>query len=99
MIRRSTGVWILGDLADDDRSHGMGVVVEYAGATGKPGWVNPEGGLLGTKEFGKGTASRRPQGLQSVDDHRRGLPHGHHDPDVSPSKGPSLPGAHAQCER
>ena len=46
MIRRSTGVWILGDLADDDRSHGMGVVVEYAGATGKPGWVNPEGGLL-----------------------------------------------------
>ena len=25
------GVWIMGDLADDDRSHGMGIVVEYAG--------------------------------------------------------------------
>jgi len=25
------GVWVLGDLADDDRSHGMGIVVEYAG--------------------------------------------------------------------
>ncbi len=25
------GVWVLGDLADDDRNHGMGTVVEYAG--------------------------------------------------------------------
>ncbi len=25
------GVWIMGDLADDDRMHGMGIVVEYAG--------------------------------------------------------------------
>ena len=29
------GVWIMGDLDDDDRRHGMGIVVEYAGATGK----------------------------------------------------------------
>jgi FtsP/CotA-like multicopper oxidase with cupredoxin domain len=35
------GVWILGDLDDDDRRHGMGIVVEYAGATGKPQWVTP----------------------------------------------------------
>ena len=35
------GVWILGDLADDDREHGMGIVVEYAGATGKPAWAKP----------------------------------------------------------
>jgi FtsP/CotA-like multicopper oxidase with cupredoxin domain len=33
------GVWILGDLADDDRKHGMGIVVEYAGHTGKPQWM------------------------------------------------------------
>jgi FtsP/CotA-like multicopper oxidase with cupredoxin domain len=25
------GVWIMGDLADDDRGHGMGIVVEYEG--------------------------------------------------------------------
>src|SRR5258708_791992 len=25
------GVWVLGDLTDDDREHGMGIVVEYAG--------------------------------------------------------------------
>jgi FtsP/CotA-like multicopper oxidase with cupredoxin domain len=35
------GVWILGDLADDDRRHGMGIVVEYAGRTGKPQWIAP----------------------------------------------------------
>ena len=33
------GVWIMGDLADDDRSHGMGIVVEYAGQKGKPMWT------------------------------------------------------------
>ena len=35
------GVWVLGDLADDDRGRGMGVVVEYAGASGKPQWTAP----------------------------------------------------------
>ena len=35
------GVWILGDLADDDRRNGMGIVVEYAGQKGAPQWVAP----------------------------------------------------------
>ena len=35
------GIWIMGDTADDDRQHGMGIVVEYAGRTGKPMWVAP----------------------------------------------------------
>jgi FtsP/CotA-like multicopper oxidase with cupredoxin domain len=35
------GVWIMGDTADDDRRHGMGVVVEYAGAVGKARWLAP----------------------------------------------------------
>jgi FtsP/CotA-like multicopper oxidase with cupredoxin domain len=35
------GVWILGDLADDDRHHGMGIVVEYAGRSGKAQWLAP----------------------------------------------------------
>jgi FtsP/CotA-like multicopper oxidase with cupredoxin domain len=34
------GVWILGDVGED-RDNGMGIVVEYAGATGKPRWVAP----------------------------------------------------------
>jgi FtsP/CotA-like multicopper oxidase with cupredoxin domain len=35
------GVWIMGDTADDDRHHGMGIVVEYAGHTGKAQWLAP----------------------------------------------------------
>jgi FtsP/CotA-like multicopper oxidase with cupredoxin domain len=35
------GVWIMGDLDDDDRRHGMGIVVEYAGQRGKGKWLKP----------------------------------------------------------
>ena len=35
------GKWVLGDLSDDDRGHGMGAVVEYAGRGGDPQWVAP----------------------------------------------------------
>jgi FtsP/CotA-like multicopper oxidase with cupredoxin domain len=35
------GVWVMGDLSDDDRGHGMGIVVEYANAKGKPQWSKP----------------------------------------------------------
>src|SRR6266487_603318 len=35
------GVWIMGDLADDDRRHGMGSVVEYAGRGGQAKWIAP----------------------------------------------------------
>jgi FtsP/CotA-like multicopper oxidase with cupredoxin domain len=36
------GVWVMGDLADDDRRHGMGIVVEYAGRNGKARWIEPK---------------------------------------------------------
>jgi len=36
------GVWIMGDLGDEDRHHGMGIVVEYAGYKGKPQWLPPK---------------------------------------------------------
>lgn len=35
------GVWIMGDVADDDRRHGMGIVVEYANRSGKAQWIAP----------------------------------------------------------
>jgi FtsP/CotA-like multicopper oxidase with cupredoxin domain len=35
------GVFVLDDLADDHRGHGMGIVVVYAGARGKPQWQKP----------------------------------------------------------
>jgi FtsP/CotA-like multicopper oxidase with cupredoxin domain len=36
------GVWVMGDVADDDRRHGMGTVIEYAGRSGRPQWVKPK---------------------------------------------------------
>ena len=35
------GIWILGDLDEGDRGHGMGIVVEHSGRTGKPQWIAP----------------------------------------------------------
>ena len=35
------GVWIMGDASDDDRGHGMGIVVEYANHAGKAQWIAP----------------------------------------------------------
>jgi FtsP/CotA-like multicopper oxidase with cupredoxin domain len=35
------GVWIMGDLDNDDRQHGMGIIVEYAGVRGKGQWIAP----------------------------------------------------------
>ncbi len=50
------GAWIMGDLADDDRGHGMGVVVEYAGHHGKPVWAAPKASPWNYARF----AERRP---------------------------------------
>jgi FtsP/CotA-like multicopper oxidase with cupredoxin domain len=47
------GVWVLGDLSDDDRGHGMGIVVEYAGQKGKPQWAKPRPFRWDYTRFGK----------------------------------------------
>jgi FtsP/CotA-like multicopper oxidase with cupredoxin domain len=39
----SPGVWILGATDDHDREHGLGTVIEYAGQSGQPRWLAPEG--------------------------------------------------------
>jgi len=54
------GVWLMGDLADDDRGHGMGIVVEYAGQRGKPQWIAPKPFHWDYTRFGKATAPAAP---------------------------------------
>jgi FtsP/CotA-like multicopper oxidase with cupredoxin domain len=49
------GVWILGDLDDDDRRHGMGIVVEYAGQKGRTQWVKQVSQRWDYTRFGKAT--------------------------------------------
>jgi len=51
------GVWIMGDTDDDDRRHGMGIVVEYAGQSGKPQWVAPPKSRWNYARFSKPGAS------------------------------------------
>lgn len=55
------GVWIMGDLMDDDRNRGMGIVVEYAGGKGKPQWKKPEMFHWDYAKFGKlGVPAQKP---------------------------------------
>jgi FtsP/CotA-like multicopper oxidase with cupredoxin domain len=54
---KAPGVWILGDLADDDRRHGMGIVVEYAGHKGKPVWTAPKPFRWNYSRFAKPNAT------------------------------------------
>jgi len=54
------GVWVLGDLDDDDRRHGMGIVVEYAGRSGKAQWVKPKSFRWDYARFGKAAGQAAP---------------------------------------
>jgi FtsP/CotA-like multicopper oxidase with cupredoxin domain len=47
------GVWVMGDLADDDRGNGMGTVIQYAGQKGKPQWIKPRPYIWDYTIFGK----------------------------------------------
>ncbi len=54
------GVWILGDLSDDDRGRGMGIVVEYADRSGKPQWTKPPESKWDYSRFGTATPALAP---------------------------------------
>jgi len=54
------GIWVMGDTADDDRQHGMGTVIEYAGQTGKPQWIAPRKFHWDYTQFGNPAASSAP---------------------------------------
>jgi FtsP/CotA-like multicopper oxidase with cupredoxin domain len=47
------GVWVMGDTSDDDRRHGMGIVVEYGGRSGKPQWIAPHPFPWNYSRFGR----------------------------------------------
>lgn len=47
------GVWVLGETRVDVRKSGMGIVVEYAGATGEPKWIEPPETLWDYRPFAR----------------------------------------------
>jgi FtsP/CotA-like multicopper oxidase with cupredoxin domain len=62
------GVWVMGDLADDDRTHGMGIVVEYSGHSGNLQWITPKSFHWNYARFGKSDgASTAPAPDETID--------------------------------
>jgi FtsP/CotA-like multicopper oxidase with cupredoxin domain len=53
----SPGVWVLGSTLEKSRQMGLGVVIEYAGATGKPVWKDPAPVEWDYTQFGNKAAS------------------------------------------
>lgn len=51
------GVWVLGDLDKDDRHNGMAIVVEYAGRSEKPIWIEPPAFRWSYSHFAKHDSS------------------------------------------
>jgi FtsP/CotA-like multicopper oxidase with cupredoxin domain len=47
------GVWLMGDLGDDDRRNGMGITVEYAARSGAAEWAKPPSFRWDYSRFGK----------------------------------------------
>jgi FtsP/CotA-like multicopper oxidase with cupredoxin domain len=54
------GVWVMGDLDNDDRPHGMGIVVEYARQAGKAQWIAPPPFRWHYTRFAKAGATAPP---------------------------------------
>ncbi len=54
---KEPGIWVMGDLMDDDRTRGMGVVVEYADHKGKPQWITPQPFRWDYRRFAKAGAT------------------------------------------
>jgi FtsP/CotA-like multicopper oxidase with cupredoxin domain len=57
---KAAGIWIMGDLDNDVRRRGMGVVVEYAGHTGPPQWQTPMPFSWDYRTFAKPEVTARP---------------------------------------
>ncbi len=52
VVMDSPGVWVLGEVRKHVQAAGMGMVVEYAGATGAPRWVQPNELIWNYEQFG-----------------------------------------------
>jgi FtsP/CotA-like multicopper oxidase with cupredoxin domain len=52
------GIWVLGEVRKHIQAAGMGIVIEYAGATGKPVWTQPEELVWDYFQFGGQSGDR-----------------------------------------
>jgi FtsP/CotA-like multicopper oxidase with cupredoxin domain len=54
------GVWILGSTLEKSRAMGLGIVVEYAGQSGKPVWRDPSPADWDYSQFAQRTKAKEP---------------------------------------
>jgi FtsP/CotA-like multicopper oxidase with cupredoxin domain len=58
------GVWVFGSIDETDRAKGMGIVVEYAGESGEPQWVDmpkkPQAYMMDYSVFGSSQEAPEP---------------------------------------
>jgi FtsP/CotA-like multicopper oxidase with cupredoxin domain len=53
------GIWVLGEVRKHVHAAGMGIVIEYANAAGKPVWTQPDNLVWDYRQFaGTGTSTR-----------------------------------------
>jgi FtsP/CotA-like multicopper oxidase with cupredoxin domain len=57
----SPGVWILGSTLEKSRQMGLGIVIEYAGQSGKPVWKDPAPAEWDYTQFAATTAAPTPE--------------------------------------
>ena len=61
------GVWILGDTVKQVRDAGLGAIVEYAGQSGQPQWMDPPNPVWDYTLFGSAAASGSPEPQQQIE--------------------------------
>jgi FtsP/CotA-like multicopper oxidase with cupredoxin domain len=54
------GVWVFGSTNDDDRTMGMGVVIEYANSKGEPRWMAPAKNDWSYAAFASAASAKAP---------------------------------------
>jgi FtsP/CotA-like multicopper oxidase with cupredoxin domain len=58
---KSPGVWILGSTLEKERQMGLGIVIEYAGQTGKPQWKDPAPSEWDYTQFARTETAPEPE--------------------------------------
>jgi FtsP/CotA-like multicopper oxidase with cupredoxin domain len=56
---KNPGVWVMGEVRKHVMAAGMGIVVEYAGSSGKPQWVQPQELVWDYLQFGTAATVRK----------------------------------------
>jgi FtsP/CotA-like multicopper oxidase with cupredoxin domain len=61
------GVWVLGEVRKHIQASGMGIVIEYAGASSKPVWEQPEELVWNYRQFANSATGARDEGVKAIE--------------------------------